>query len=330
MRNCLGNLFKLGARLHLSFNYAQKRLLQNRALDGGVRNIFDRKVKQIQKQRAVLSPDGHIFEYLKEEVACSVVDRIADVKRSFPLALDLGCGKGFLAKSLAQEDGVSMMLQGDLCKENVTKAYPSLIPCEGLSFDEENLPFRDNTFDLVLTSLSLHWVNDLQGYFSEVLRILKPDGCFIGAMFGSDTLFELRCSLQLAETEREGGIAPHVSPMMQGHQLANLLSSAKFNLVTLDFDQLVVNYPSMFELMEDLQGMGESNALLSRKMLHRDTIIAASAIYQAMYGDTMENFIPATFQLLHMIGWKPHETQQKPLERGAVPKGFNAKEKSQN
>lgn len=141
-------------------------------------------------------------------------------------------------------------------------------------------------------------------------------------MFGVDCLFELRCALQLAEAEREGGMSPHVSPMMQGNQLASLLFNAGFSMTTLDYDELVVKYPSMFELMEDLKGMGENSAVHSRKYLHRDTILAAASIYSAMYADEDGN-VPATYQILYMIGWKPDPSQKVPLQRGSVPKGFN-------
>nr|CAB3264258.1 NADH dehydrogenase [ubiquinone] 1 alpha subcomplex assembly factor 5-like [Phallusia mammillata] len=287
------------------------------------RAVFSRRTKAIQKKRAVSSPDVHVFDYLKSEASDMICDRVGDVKRSFPVVLDLSSNRGFLSRTLTKQDGIDYVVQGDICRENLVHSFPSQLPCDSVAFDEELLPYRDNSFDLVLSSMGMHWVNDLPGCFKQILRVLKQDGCFIGVMCGADTLYELRCSLQLAETERESGMAPHISPMIPGHQLANLLWGAGFSLVTLDFDELIVNYPSMFELMEDLQGMAENSAIVHRKMLHRDTLIAAASIYQAMYGDKSSECIPATFQLLFMIGWKPDKSQQKPLERGTVPKGFN-------
>jgi len=136
-------------------------------------------------------------------------------------------------------------------------------------------------------------------------------------MFGGDTLFELRTSLQLAEVEREGGISPHISPMTDTRDVSNLLSRAGFTLLTVDIDEVKVAYPSMWELMEDLQDMGEGNAVIGRRnLIHRDTLAAASAIYKAMHADDLGN-VPATFQIIYMIGWKPAPSQPKPLDRGS-------------
>jgi NADH dehydrogenase [ubiquinone] 1 alpha subcomplex assembly factor 5 len=148
----------------------------------------------------------------------------------------------------------------------------------------------------------------------QARRVLKPDGLFLGCLLGGDTLYELRTSLQLAQVEREGGISPHISPMTNVRDVGALLSRAGFNLTTVDVDEVCVSYPSMFELLEDLQGMGENNALIHRKsMIHRDTLLAASAIYKEVYGNKEEGSIPATFQVIYMIGWKPDPSQPKPL-----------------
>ncbi|XP_054838664.1 arginine-hydroxylase NDUFAF5, mitochondrial isoform X3 [Eublepharis macularius] len=141
-------------------------------------------------------------------------------------------------------------------------------------------------------------------------------------MFGGDTLYELRCSLQLAELEREGGFSPHVSPFTAVNDLGHLLGSAGFNTLTVDTDEIQVNYPGMFEVMDDLQGMGESNCSWSRKsMLHRETLLAAAAVYREMYGNN-DGTIPATFQIYYMIGWKFHESQARPAQRGSATASF--------
>ncbi|XP_060687073.1 arginine-hydroxylase NDUFAF5, mitochondrial isoform X2 [Hemiscyllium ocellatum] len=141
-------------------------------------------------------------------------------------------------------------------------------------------------------------------------------------MLGGETLYELRCSLQLAELEREGGFAPHVSPFTAVTDLGNLLAQAGFTMLTVDIDEILVNYPGIFEVMEDLQGMGESNCAWSRKpLLHRDTMLAAAAVYKEMYGND-DGSVPATFQILYMIGWKPHESQAKPAQRGSATFSF--------
>lgn len=153
---------------------------------------------------------------------------------------------------------------------------------------------------------------------TQIKEALVPDGLFLGAMFGGDTLFELRTSLQLAQIDREGGISPYVSPMTHTRDISNLLGRAGFTLLTVDVDEIKVAYPSMWELVDDLRLMGESNAIIGRKsFLHRDTLTAASAIYKEMHGNE-DGTVPATFQVIYMIGWKPSPTQPKPLERGSA------------
>ena len=183
--------------------------------------------------------------------------------------------------------------------------------------DEEALPFEENSLDCVVCCGSLHWTNDLPGALIQIQRALKPDGLFIGAICGGDTLFELRTSLQLAEQEREGGISPRVSPMADSRDMVSLLSRAGFNIPTVDTDDVQVNYPSIFELMSDLQDMGESNAVIHRRpILKRDTLLAASAIYPRLHSEEGSDAIPATYHIIYMVGWKPDASQRKPLKRG--------------
>ncbi|KAF7216610.1 transcript variant X2 [Nothobranchius furzeri] len=199
---------------------------------------------------------------------------------------------------------------------------PTEIQTHRVLADEEFLPFRENTFDLVLSSLTLHWTNDLPGALRQIHQVLKPDGVFVGAMVGAETLFELRCSLQLAEMEREGGFSPHVSPYTTVTDLGNLLGQAGFSMLTVDIDEVQVYYPGIMEVMTDLQGMAESSCAWNRKsLLHRDSILAAAAVYQEMYGSNTGT-VPASFHILYMIGWKPHESQAKPAKRGSATVSF--------
>lgn len=184
--------------------------------------------------------------------------------------------------------------------------------------DEETIAFDPESFDLVLSSLSLHWINDLPGILAQINNILKPDSPFIGAMLGGDTLFELRTSLQLAELERRGGMSPHVSPLADVRDVGGLLQKAGFKMLTVDVDDIIVDYPDMFALMQDLQAMGESNAILNREMgaIRRDVLVAGDAIYRALHGNP-DGSIPATFRIIYMIGWREGENQPKPLARGS-------------
>lgn len=188
--------------------------------------------------------------------------------------------------------------------------------------DDEQLPFRDESIDILMSSLSLHWVNKLPELFKEVNRCLIKDGVFLGALFGGQTLYELRCSLQLAENERLGGFAPHISPFVEPTDIGALLNRAGFNLLTIDVEEMKVNYPSMFELIFDLQSMAESNVAWNRQShLDRDSMLAAAAIYREVYGDSSGN-VPATFQVVNFIGWKPDPSQPKPARRGSANVSF--------
>lgn len=184
--------------------------------------------------------------------------------------------------------------------------------------DEESLPWGPGTFDLVLSSLSLHWINDLPGVLTQINHVLKPDCPFLGAMLGGDTLFELRTSLQLAEQERRGGISPRVSPLADVRDCGGLLQKAGFKMLTVDVDDIIVDYPNTFELMKDLQHMGESNAIVGREMgaIGRDVLLANEAIYRELHGNE-DGTIPATFRIIYMIGWHDSPDMAKPLARGS-------------
>lgn len=184
--------------------------------------------------------------------------------------------------------------------------------------DEEMLPFEPESFDMVMSSLSMHWINDLPGILSQINSVLKPDAPFIGAMLGGDTLFELRTSLQLSDMERKGGISPHVSPLADVRDVGGLLQKAGFKMLTVDVDDIIVDYPDTFALMQDLQAMGESNAILGREMgpIGRDVLLANDAIYRSLHGNE-DGSIPATFRIIYMIGWREGENQPQPLARGS-------------
>lgn len=187
-----------------------------------------------------------------------------------------------------------------------------------LPHEEGPLLFEPASFDLILSSLSLHWINDLPGVLGQINNLLKPDAPFIGAMLGGDTLFELRTSLQLAEQERRGGISPRVSPLADVRDCGGLLQRAGFKMLTVDVDDIIVDYPDTFALMQDLQLMGESNAVLGREMgaIGRDVLLANEAIYRELHGNE-DGSIPATFRTIYMIGWRDSPNQSKPLARGS-------------
>jgi len=296
------------------------RLFSTSRVDASGVNVFDRRSKLLQRERAAALADVDDYDFLKEEVGYRVSDRVLDVARKMEVAVDVGSGRGWVTRHLT-EHSVGQVTAIELSQGLLDQApQPEGVFMERLAMDIDGaeLPFSDNSVDVVTSCLAMHWVNNLPGVFREINRILKPDGVFIGAMFGGETLMELRTSLQLAEIEREGGFAPHVSPFVEVKDLGGLLNSNNFTLLTIDTDDLKVRYPSIFPLMRDLKGMGESNAAINRKLhLHRETLFAANAVYADLYGERGEGgdqvVLPASFQVFYWIGWKPDPSQPKAL-----------------
>jgi NADH dehydrogenase [ubiquinone] 1 alpha subcomplex assembly factor 5 len=210
---------------------------------------------------------------------------------------------------------------------------PSDLEITRVVHDEESvLPdamMQPEQFDLVISSLSLHWVNDLPGVFERVRYLLKPDGLFLVAMFGAESLFELRTSLVLAEQERRGGVGQHISPYAGVGDVGNLLTRTDFALPAVDTERIVVRFGSMFALMRDLQGMGESNSVTRRMpFVPRETLVAASAIYDELFPaepppDAPEQTgVQASFNVVYASAWSPGPGQQKPAKRGSQTRSF--------
>ncbi|KAJ3923737.1 S-adenosyl-L-methionine-dependent methyltransferase [Lentinula edodes] len=285
--------------------------------------VFDRETKRIQKDRAASKDGGEssrTVDYVRDEIADRMMERLEDIKRKFSTIVDLGSGSGHFSK-LLDPDNTQKCIMIDSSRETLHRDPDSEfeVEVERVHANEENLLqiISPNSQEAIVSCLSLHWVNDLPGVLIQIKEALQPDGLFLGAMFGGETLFELRTALQLAEVDREGGISPHISPMTDTRDVSNLLGRAGFTLLTVDIDEVKVAYPSMWELMDDLRDMGESNAVIGRRhIIHRDTLAAASAIYKELHGNE-DGTVPATFQVIFMIGWKPAPTQPRPLERGS-------------
>ncbi|XP_054717824.1 arginine-hydroxylase NDUFAF5, mitochondrial-like [Uloborus diversus] len=306
---CIGKMFQKSLALFFCRNKSD--------FSSSTLNIFDRKAKKIHRDWCAEHPDGYIYHYLKNEIGDRVADRVYDITRKFPICVELGCGKGHVVKHLTKEN-VEMVYLCDMSEKMVkSAATASDIPTCRLVVDEEFLPFANDSVDMFLSSLNFHWINDLPSTFQQIYDALKPDGVLIASMFGGDTLYELRSSLQLAETERDGGFSPHISPFARIRDIGDLLTRAGYSMLTIDTDEIKVNYPTMFELLEDLRGMGESNVSWNRKShISRDSLLAAASIYTEMYGNE-DKTVPATFEIIYLIGWKPHKSQSKPAKRGS-------------
>jgi NADH dehydrogenase [ubiquinone] 1 alpha subcomplex assembly factor 5 len=273
-------------------------------------DVFDRRAVRRHRERVAATLSSH--DFLLREVAGRLAERLDDMTRTFPLCLDLGCHDGVLGRALAGRGGIATLIQADLSPAMAGKAAEEGGPA--LAADEEALPFAAASFDAVFSLLSLHWVNDLPGALIQVRRALKPDGLFLAALLGGETLKELRAALVAAEAEVEGGASPRVSPFGDVRDLGALLQRAGFALPVADVDDIEVSYPDALKLMADLRGMGEANALAERRkgVSRRATLMRAAQLYAERHAGP-DGRVPASFQVVYLTAWAPHESQPKPL-----------------
>jgi SAM-dependent methyltransferase len=268
--------------------------------------IFDRSLRRRRRHRAAALPPA---TFLLERVAAELADRLSTVLRRFELALDLGTPGDAVCAALRASDSVSSVVGVDV----FARDKPFVVA------DEEALPFGDSTIDLVVSALALQFVNDLPGVFLQIRRALKPDGLFLAALFGGDTLTELRQSFAAAESEVEGGASPHVAPFVDVRELGALLQRAGFALPVTDVERVTVRYASALDLMRDLRRMGATNSLTSRRRapLRRTTLMRMAEIYAQRFADA-DGRIRATFDIVWLSGWAPHPDQQQPLKPGSA------------
>lgn len=283
--------------------------------------IFDRATVRQHRDRAACVLDQHGF--LFAEVADRLAERVDDVLRDFPTVLDLGCHGGDLAQILPGRKGIETVISADLSLPMVEQAQSRAPQTLGLVCDEEFLPIAPGSVDLVTSALSLHWVNDLPGALLQIRQALKPDGFFLAALFGGETLKELRDSLTVAESEVSGGLSPRVSPFVDVRDAGALLSRAGFSMPVVDSEIITVTYDHPLKLMGDLRGMGESNAVAERikHFTRRELLVAAMEHYLDTYADDLGR-IPATFQIVWLAGWAPHESQPQPKAPGSATVSF--------
>ncbi|KAK3136332.1 hypothetical protein QOZ80_5BG0431900 [Eleusine coracana subsp. coracana] len=294
---------------------------------GGRVKIFDRDLKRRHRDRAAWAAGE--TDALTGTVAENLLDRLEDCRKAFPSALCLGGSAGAVRRALRGRGGIEKLIMMDMSADMVKKwrevddATGDGLETHFVVGDEEFLPIKESSQDLIISCLGLHWTNDLPGAMIQCRLALKPDGLFLAAILGGETLKELRIACTIAQMEREGGISPRMSPLAQVRDAGNLLTRAGFTLPGVDVDHYAVKYNNALELVEHLRTMGETNALSQRNhVLKRDTALAAAAIYQSMFG-LEDGSVPATFQVIYMTGWKEHPSQQKAKRRGSATVSFS-------
>ncbi|MCC6949653.1 MAG: methyltransferase domain-containing protein [Bradyrhizobiaceae bacterium] len=277
----------------------------------GSPRLFDRALLRTHAHRAAEAREQN---FLLQRAAEDLTERLQTVTRTFELGLDVGTPGEALRRVLAASARVERLIA---CEPLAAMRDLALGP--RVAADEEALPFADGAFDLVVSALALHWVNDLPGALVQIRRALRPDGLLLAVLAGGETLTELRQSFAAAEAELEGGASPRVAPFVEVRALGSLLQRAGFALPVTDVDRLTVRYSGMDALLRDLRAMGATNALVERRKtpLRRETLGRAAAIYAERFADP-DGRLRATFDLLSISAWAPAATQQQPLRPGSA------------
>src|SRR5712672_2506681 len=271
--------------------------------------VFDRPLLRARRRRAQALGAA---TFLIDRVAEDLADRLAAVLRRFDLAVDLGSPTDAVRRALAGRVG-AIIASDAIAQHLAGHAGPKV------AADEEALPFAEASLDLVVSALALQAVNDLPGALVQVRRALKPDGLFLAALLGGDTLAELRQSFAMAESELDGGVSPRVAPFPDLRDLGSLLQRAGFALPVTDVDRITVRYATPLGLLHDLRRMGAANPLVERRRvpLRRATLMRAMEVYAARFADP-DGRVRASFDVMWLSGWSPHESQQKPLRPGSA------------
>jgi SAM-dependent methyltransferase len=273
--------------------------------------VFDRSLLSARLRRAAaLGPATFLIDRVAEDLA----DRLSAVLRQFDLAVDLGSpGDAVSRVLLARPGGGRVVVAGEFAAEHAA-------PGAGrVTADIEALPFRDASVDLMVSGLALQFVNDLPGTLIQVRRALKPDGLFLAALAGGDTLIELRQAFAAAEAAVDGGLSPRVAPFAGLSDMGALLQRAGFALPVTDVDRVTVTYASPFALLADLRRMGATNVMTERRRLplRRATLLRMAETYAERFADA-QGRVPATFEIIWLSGWAPHASQQQPLPPGSA------------
>jgi SAM-dependent methyltransferase len=274
--------------------------------------LFDRKLIAARRRRArQIGP----ATFLMDRTAADFADRLAAVLRRFDRAADLGTPTGAVRAALSGNGAISTMIavdpdvDGDAAGDGGLRAVA----------DVEALPFAGGALDLVVSAFALETANDLPGALIQIRRALKPDGLFLAAMLGGDTLSELRESFAVAESELAGGVSPRVVPFADVRDMGALLQRAGFALPVTDVDRVLVRYASPLALMADLRRMGAANPLVERRRLplRRQVLARMMEVYADRFADP-DGRVRASFDIIWLSGWAPHQSQQQPLRPGSA------------
>jgi SAM-dependent methyltransferase len=257
--------------------------------------LFDRVLLARRQRRAGLAPETFLLERVIEDM----MDRLAAVNRAFADVADVWTPSGALEAAVAGR----------------FRSFKRLTPPLGA----EELALAPQSLDLALSALAFQFVNDVPGVLAQIGQALRPDGLLLAAMIGGDTLTELRQSFAAAEAECEGGVSPRVAPFADLRDIGALLQRAGFALPVTDVDRVVVRYANAFGLMQDIRRMGAANVLVERRRAptRRATMLRMAEVYSERFAD-QDGRIRATFDIIWLSGWAPHQSQQKPLRPGSA------------
>ena len=285
--------------------------------------IFCKKKIKISRDRVVIKNKN--FNFLFDEINKRLSERLICIKRKFSNILEIGSRTGNGLNVFYKSKDLKTLFASDISKKMLKEAKNKSKNNQKTYFvnvDEERLPFKEKSFDLVYSNLYLHWTNDVLLSFSEIYKVLKPDGLFLASMFGDETLKELKYSLYSAENIINNKVSPRVSPFLRMEDTGNLLQKVGFQLPVIDKDVITIFYKDIFSLMHSLQNMGESNSMIERKknFTTKKVLSLANDIYLKKF--SKKNKIFSTFEILYFIGWAKHLSQPKPKARGSAKKSL--------